>query len=222
MTILGGISDVASGISDVVFPHTDAHALQEEFDARGVAVIPGPALDASLWEGLCAEARQQRTNGAWRLEAAHVMGEISQDNIRGHLGPIARTLLASDDTRRLLREVTRLDLEPSWSASCYTYYDVPGAYLGEHCDKFDACRVAMLVYLMADWPSNQLPGAGLQLEVFAGDSSRSPLVARITSRTNRIVILNGSRQAHRRAALAAGESLTLLAGCFRLAGDATV
>ena len=191
--------------------------LHQEFDRRGVAIISGPALDVHQWSALCAEALHQRSNGAWRLEAADVMGEISQDNVRGHLGPLARTILASVSTRRLLRTVTGLELEPSWSASCYTYYDEPGAYLGEHCDKYDACRVALLIYLMADWPPDRTPGPGLQLEVFAGDSSRSPLVARVTGRPNRVVILNGSRQAHRRARLEVGESLILLAGCFRLA-----
>jgi len=194
--------------------------LRDEFNHRGAAVVPGPALEKRLWQALCTEAALERTRGAWRLEATQVIGEISQENVRGHLGPLGRGLLASDYTRRLLKQVTGLELEPSWSASCYTYYDEPGAYLGEHCDKYDACRVAMLTYLLADWPAHLLPGPGLQLEVFAADSSRSPLVARITSRSNRVVILNGSRQAHRRAALAPGESLTLLAGCFRLATGA--
>lgn len=121
------------------------------------------------------------------------------------------------ETLGLLEDVTHLRLEPAWSTSCYTYYDKPGSYMGEHCDKFDACRIAFLFYLDAAWPQAQAPGPGLQLLVFRGDNSRTELLLRITARSNRAIIPSGAEQAHYRPLLAPGESLILLAGCFRLA-----
>ena len=88
--------------------------------------------------------------------------------------------------------------------------------MGEHCDKFTECRIAFLFYLEARWPSEHFPGPGLQLHVYKGDSSRTELVQRVTARDNRALVLNGGEQAHFRPPLGFGESLTMLAGCFRL------
>jgi len=192
--------------------------LREDFRQRGVAVLLEPALDAHLWRDLCHEAQVQRGQGAWRLLSQNNVFEINQNNMRGHLGPFARGLLHGSSTLSLLRSVTKRNLEPSWSASCYTYYDEPGSYMGEHCDKFDACRVAFLFYLQSCWPVGASPGPGLGLHVFEGDTSRSALLARVTARPNRALILNGAKQAHLRPPLAPGESLIMLAGCFRLTG----
>jgi hypothetical protein len=194
---------------------TTARDLRAEFAERGVAVLTEPALETSLWRSLCEEARAQRAGASWHLLSKSNAAEISQDNMRGYLGPSARALLAGRGTQALLRAVTRRRLEPSWSASCYTYYDAPGSYMGEHCDKYDACRIAMLIYLEARWPEGRSSGPGLRLYVFEGDSSRTPLTAQVAAHSNRVVILNGAEQAHIRPPLAAGESLLMLAGCFR-------
>ncbi|MBM3740627.1 MAG: hypothetical protein FJW39_33175 [Acidobacteria bacterium] len=191
----------------------------QQFAARGVAVIDA-ALPTPLWEALRAEAGAERQAKAWSLKSSGNPGEINQENLRGHLGPVARAYLSSADTAGLLLGVTGRPLEPSWSASCYTYYDIPGSYMGEHCDKFDACRIALLTYLDVRRPEGQPPGPGLQLHVFRGDNSGTELVARITARSNRVVILNGGEQAHFRPPLGQGESVVMLAGCFRVAGAA--
>lgn len=192
--------------------------LRREFRERGVAVIGEPAMQTTTWLALVEEACVQRGQGAWHLESSYNLGEISQDNRRGYLGPCARGLLEDPRTCALLHAVTGRRLMPSWSASCYTYYDVPGSYMGEHCDKFEACRIALLIYLEAHWPAGSHPGPGLGLHIFLGDSSASPLVARVTAHSNRVVILNGAEQAHVRPPLAFGESLLMLAGCYQLAG----
>jgi hypothetical protein len=88
--------------------------------------------------------------------------------------------------------------------------------MGEHCDKWDCCRVALLVYLDVTWPVGQLPGPGLQLHVFRGDNSSSEFVAKVTAKPNRLVILNGAEQAHLRPAVGYGESLIMLAGCYQV------
>jgi|ERR1700752_2603508 len=191
--------------------------LRTSFVQRGVAVLTEPALEPDCWRELCDEARQQRSKEAWHLFAEKNTREISQDNMRGFLGPAARALLSSSSTQSLLYAVTNISLAPSWSASCFTYYDVPGSYMGEHCDKYNECRIAMLIYLEAQWPEKRGPGPGLGLYIFEGDSSRTPLAASVTSYPNRIVILNGANQAHVRPPMAGGERLFMLAGCFKLA-----
>lgn len=195
----------------------NAAGLREQFERTGASVLLEPALEPGIWRLLCAEAARERTASAWHLYSNTAPREIRQDNMRGYLGPCARAVLSSGDTLALLEEVTKHRLEPAWSASCYTYYDKPGSYMGEHCDKFDACRIAFLFYLESKWPEVKAPGPGLQLHVFRGDNS-AELLLRVTARSNRAVILNGAEQAHLRPPLAAGESLIMLAGCFRLVG----
>jgi hypothetical protein len=208
-------------ISFDIFPadRRTRHRLRAEFRERGVAVLTEPAIETALWLELREEAHIQRGRDSWRLQSLYNAGEISQDNMRGYLGPRSRAFLSDSQTCGLLYEVTGRQLRPGWSASCYTYYDAPGFYMGEHCDKVNACRIAMLVYLDARWPAGRNPGPGLGLHVFEGDSSASPLVARITAHDNRVVILNGAAQAHFRPPLGMGESLVMLAGCYEMAAE---
>ena len=204
-------------LSPFCVDQTTVADLRASFVRRGVAVISQPALQTACWRELCKEARQQRSEAAWHLLAEKNPTEISQDNMRGFLGPAARALLSSSSTQSLLYAVTNMSLAPSWSASCFTYYDVPGSYMGEHCDKYNECRLAMLIYLEAQWSERHGPGDGLRLYIFEGDSSRTPLAATVTSYPNRIVILDGANRAHVRPPMAEGEHLVMLAGCFRLA-----
>lgn len=195
--------------------------LRIEFRDRGAAVLGPPALDPDMHVTLLDEALAQRRNASWSLIAERCPGEISQNNLRAHLGPYARGFLSSAPVLAYLEHVTGHRLVPSWSASCYTYYDGPGQHMGEHCDKREACRIALLVYLKTTWAPDAYPTTGLQLHVFRGDNAASELLVRITGLSNRIVFLNGAEQAHLRPALAAGEHMTMLAGCYQLATSAT-
>ncbi|ODT85825.1 MAG: hypothetical protein ABS69_00455 [Nitrosomonadales bacterium SCN 54-20] len=190
--------------------------LRLEFNDRGAAVLGPSALASDAHQALLDEALAQRRHASWSLVAEQCPGEISQNNLRAHLGPQARSFLSSPAIQASLRAVTGHRLAPSWSASCYTYYDGPGQHMGEHCDKWDACRIALLVYLQTTWASRSQPTEGLQLHVFRGDNATSELLVRITALSNRIVILNGAEQAHLRPALAEGEHMTMLAGCYHL------
>ncbi|SCY30843.1 hypothetical protein [Nitrosospira sp. Nsp13] len=191
--------------------------LRMEFLDRGAAVLGPPALVHDTHANLLNEALAQRQDASWSLIAKQCPGEISQHNLRAHLGRHARSFLSSASMLACLEHVTGQRLAPSWSASCYTYYDGPGQHMGEHCDKKEACRIALLVYLQTAWMPGVQPSAGLQLHVFRGDNAASGLLLRITGLSNRIVILNGAEQAHLRPALAAGEHMTMLAGCYRSA-----
>jgi hypothetical protein len=191
--------------------------LRMEFSTRGAAVLGPSALDPASHLALLEEALAQRQTASWSLVAKQCPGEISQHNLRAHLGPHARRFLSSPTTLIYLEHVTGHRLAPSWSASCYTYYDGPGQHMGEHCDKRNACRIATLVYLQTTWRAGTHPTAGLQLHVFSGDNAASGLVARITALSNRIIFLNGAEQAHLRPALAEGEHMTMLAACYQMA-----
>ena len=90
--------------------------------------------------------------------------------------------------------------------------------MGEHCDKADACKYNLLTYLQALCPAGAAPSAGMQLLIFRGDNSNTGLALRLTARTNRIAAIFGSRHAHLRPPLADGETLTMLAGCYRVDG----
>lgn len=191
--------------------------LRGEFRGRGAAVYGPPALQADIHIQLLNEALAQRQNASWSLIAEGCRDEISQNNLRAYLGPHARRYLASPTMLENLQQVTGHRLVPSWSASCYTYYDGPGQHMGEHCDKEEACRIALLTYLRTIWTPGTQPSSGLQLHVFRGDNAATGLVLRITGLSNRIVFLNGAEQAHLRPALAPKEHMTLLAGCYQLA-----
>lgn len=193
----------------------ELRALRVSFAERGVAVLGPDALHQPSWRELRVEAERQRQAASWSLIATNQSGEIRQNSLRGHLGPVARMFLSGHAVQHLLQIVTRRRLTPGWSASCYTYYTGPGQHMGEHCDKFDACRIAMLVYLDVFHSPGQPPSAGTQLHVFRGNNSATGLVMRISARPNRLVILNGAEQAHLRPPLAEGEDVVLLAGCFR-------
>lgn len=202
--------------ADLRVDPTSLARLRMEFWNRGAAVLGSPALDPETHANLLNEALAQRRDASWSLVAAQCPGEISQCNLRAHLGSHARRFLASASVLAYLEYVTRYRLVPSWSASCYTYYDGPGQHMGEHCDKKEACRIALLIYLETTWTPGVQPTAGLQLHVFRGNNAASGLLLRITGLSNRIVFLNGAEQAHLRPALAAGEHMTMLAGCYQL------
>jgi hypothetical protein len=212
----GAVIDPAGPAGGLRIAPQSLARLRTEFRGRGAAVHGPPAFEGDTHAQLLDEALAQRKNASWSLIAKGCPGEISQHNLRAYLGPHARSFLASPEVLENLKQVTGHRLVPSWSASCYTYYDGPGQHMGEHCDKEEACRIALLIYLHTAWAPGTQPSSGLQLHVFRGDNAASGLVLRITGLSNRVVFLNGAEQAHLRPALAPGEHMTLLAGCYQL------
>ncbi|WP_423210044.1 hypothetical protein [Paracoccus yeei] len=207
-------------IADAVF--ADPSALGpvhvDAFRATGVTVLGPPALNAALHRALLEEALRQLDAESWQLTGSRDRGEIAQDNRRAHLGPVARGYLSSDAVGAWLHALTGERLAPSWSATCYTRYTGPSEHMGEHCDKADSCKYNLLTYLDAAWPDGVEPSPGMQLFIFRGDNSATGLAMRLTARSNRAAAIFGSRHAHLRPPLAAGERLVMLAGCFHVAG----
>lgn len=186
------------------------------FRERGFAVLGPPALDAPLFARLQREARHQRQYASWPLNLRNGRTRTPQENMRGQLGPVARGWLSSGPTRALMRAVTGRDVAASWSPSCFTYYDLPGSYLGRHCDQQELCALALLVGLESSWPSGEEPGPGNQLWVYPDNVATLPL-CRITTLTNRIVILNGSKFPHGRPPIKTGQRVSVLSACFMVA-----
>lgn len=186
-------------------------ALAREFAARGFVVLGPPALDPAVHDALVEESRAQRRVSAWDLAGDGTAGSMAQDNVRAQLGPLARQLMASAALRGFIGAVTGRLVIPGWSATCLTFYDQPGQYIGKHRDKVDACHYALLLYLEAEWPGD-VPGPGVQLHIERVDDDPDPV--RITARRNRLALVHGSRLTHYRPPLAAGEAVSLVAGCF--------
>ena len=193
----------------------ETSVLAHAFDKDGFAVLGPPALDTAQFGALRREARYQRQHASWPLNLRSGRTRTPQDNMRGQLGPVARRWLSSQRVRALMRAVSGDDVAPSWSPSCYTYYDAPGSYLGRHCDQQQLCALALLVGLDSAWPAGQTPGDGNQLWVYADNEAKLPSW-RITTLENRIVILNGSRYPHGRPPMKAAQSVTVLSACFMI------
>lgn len=181
------------------------------FSERGFVTLGPPALDPELHGALVRESRRQRAVSAWDLVGDDDPGVMAQDTVRAQLGPVARELLASSAMRGLLATVTGRLVIPGWSATCLTFYDREGQFLGKHRDKVDACHFAVLYYLEASWPGLQ-PGPGVQLHVERFEDDPEPY--RITARRNRMTIIHGSRLTHYRPRLGQAEVVTLIAGCY--------
>jgi hypothetical protein len=206
------ISTSAQGFdTGLILASADLERARKRFAARGVVVIGPPAIKATLFAALVEEARHQRATSAWDLVGTDRADRVDQVTVRAELGPLARALVAADSTATTLHHITGEYIRPSWGATCMTYYEKPGQFLGEHTDKRQDCRYAMLVYVhVSHAPAGASYGTGLHVRL--ADPPGATLV--VTAAANRIVLLNGSQLAHWRPPLAPGESVFLLAGCF--------
>ena len=192
------------------------HSMKERFGVSGVVTLGPPCLNARIFEEMLNEARQQRPS-AWLCERSQDDGQTcAQRNWRAELGPVSRALLSSEEFQRILYEITGTELEPSFEASCFTYYESPLDFLSIHQDRPESCTISLLIYLEAFGPQTSRPGEGLGLFISTrANPSReiSPLLI-VTARPNRAVILKGSELPHYRPNLSPGESISLLSACF--------
>lgn len=193
----------------------DVEMLREAFRTEGIATFGPRALRDDVFHALVTEARTQRRHAAWRLSRPDTEKGLGEETIRAHLGPRTRELTAAAATRALMQAVTGLVTEPGWGATCLTYYERAGEFLGPHLDKPYECGVALLLYLETETLPGRACGPGMQLHVFSG-SVPHEVKMRITARPNRIVILHGSRFSHGRPPLGEGERVVLLSACHRI------
>lgn len=196
----------------------DASALAAAVTETGFAAIGPSALDGVLFDALRIEAETQRVHAWGSAEGL----TVAHRNRRSNLGPVAMDLLTAPEILALLAEVARCPLEPSFEASCYTYYDGPDDFLAPHLDRPDACAFTFIIYLVALWPDHAEPGPGLDLQVFApgveGESVDPPRAV-LATRANVFVVGRGAEVPHGRPALAEGEQVVALTACFAFAAD---
>lgn len=188
--------------------------LQQQFQRYGAAILGPDAIEPSLFYQLQQESQQQYQHASWPLKSKGVKNKVNEDTQRAHLGPISQSLMQLAG-QTLLPRVTGQRVEPGWAASCFTYYQYPGQYLGAHTDQKRDCTIALLITVDAQWKHSLNAGPGLQLHVYE-DNTPQTLQMRITSWPNRLIILNGSQRSHCRPPLALGESVAVMCGCYRL------
>lgn len=187
-------------------------AARERFARDGVCELPVPVLAAAAFAELAAESVEQARH-AWASDRA----SPPQSCWRAELGPVAARATAA--LQPVVEAITGARLALSRAASCYTYYVGPGSFGGRHQDRAGACTVTCLVYLHAEASAGP-PSAGMTLLVWrAGEPASAAPFATVPTAPNLGVVLLGSRLPHERPQLAAGESVSLLALCFGVAGE---
>jgi hypothetical protein len=181
------------------------------FRARACVAIGPPVLHAELFAIIRAETSARRAS-AW--QCAHAPGNVSppQRNHRGELGRTTAALLQHEQMARLIRAVTGCKTVLSTEASCTTFYDAAGDFLGNHRDRPDACEVTALLYTVAE--SSPDDDAGLYLHANIPGIPHQPLFIR--ARENRMIILRGSAVTHGRPPISRGTRLQLVAACFSI------
>lgn len=191
-------------------------SLKAEFDISGAVTLGPPCLDEHLFDQMVREARRQRT-AAWLCERSGDDGQsCAQRNWRAELGSASRALLSSEEIQRIIYEITGTWFEPSFEASCFTYYESPSDFLSSHQDRPESCALSLLIYLESAQAETSLHGDGLDLFIAtrARPQSETGTLLRVTARPNRAVILRGSELPHYRPNLSPGESVSLLSACF--------
>jgi hypothetical protein len=183
-------------------------------NADAVASLGPPAIPAATLKRLVTEAKRQRVSA----RIAGSTATVPQSNARGLLGRAAAAFLRSERTVGLLSAMSGFRVEPSFEASCYTYYDRAGHYCGLHRDAPGACEVTLLLCLVSTWRGTK-PSRGVALEVY-GRRYRTGQKPRFVMRSeaNQLLVLRGSRVYHQRPRITKGERVIVLTACYRKEG----
>ncbi len=184
----------------------------ENFREHGLLLLDG-FVPQDVFETLRAEAKQARS-AAWVCQRGPGDAPPLQRNHRAELGPAARALVDCDEMRALVHGVCGLSVQVSYEASCFTYYG-EGDFLEAHEDRPQSCLLTFLLYVQAEWHEGVGPGPGLSLKVHAPGGEVS-----VPSKPGRALLLQGSAVPHGRPRLWPGESVSMLAACFKKEVDA--
>ncbi len=192
-------------------------ALKASIIDVGFAAFGPGALATELCAAMLAEAHDQEASAWGRAEGV----TVDHRNRRSNLGPVAKQFVADPQTLELLRDVLGGEVQPSFVASCFTYYRGPLDFLGPHLDRPDVCTCTLIVYLAADWPVANEPGPGMALQVFApADEAGLEPLATLATRANVMVIGRGAEIPHGRRVLRDGERVVALTACYASASEA--
>lgn len=198
---------VNAALSDAA-PATDA--MRAEL-ARYAFTCLYDGVDGGALNALRLEAAAQRAS-AW----SRTSGAASPyQAMRAELGDAARAFLQSPELGGLLADLLDEPFTLSASASCYTYYEKPGDFLGLHRDRALDCAATVIVYVDARSSSPDASDSGLNVHIYAAADASQPPIATIPTRTGALVIGRGSSAWHERPPLKPGESVTALTACFK-------
>ncbi len=181
-----------------------------DFSQRGLMVFERLVSEA-VCRALQEEARSA-FSGSWTCVRGPEDQPPLQRNRRAELGPVARGLVGDPSLLQLLRNASGLAVQPSYEATCFTYYQ-GGDYLAVHQDRKNSCIMTLLLYLGVEWSRETGPGPGLSLSVH--DREYGPSQLRIPSAVGKAVILMGSQIWHGRRQLWPRESVATLSACFK-------
>lgn len=203
-------------IPELVWSPERILSLKTEFEISGAVTLGPPCLNERSFDQMVCEARQQRAS-AWLCERSGDDGQsCAQRNWRAELGPASRALLSSEEFQRIIYEITGTWFEPSFEASCFTYYESSLDFLSVHQDRPESCALSVLIYLESSQADTSPPGDGLGLFISTRNKppSDTGTLLRVTARPNRAVILRGAELPHYRPHLSPGESISLLSACL--------
>lgn len=200
----GGFALTAAGLQ----------AAQASFARCGVAVLGPPAVVPDGFSALRAEVCHQRRLDAWELRSHDGRSRVPEATVRSGLGPVSRAFAGDPRTIAQVRAVVGRPVEPSWAATCTTWYDHPGAWLARHLDHPERCTITVLLGVESIWPAGVPAPPGNQLWVHGSEVSTQPWL-KITTRPNRAIVLDGRRWQHERPPLGAGQLVAVLCLCFR-------
>lgn len=179
----------------------------EDFRERGLLLLDG-FVPPEVFESVRAEALQAR-GAAWVCQRGPGDAPPLQRNHRAELGPAARGLVDCEEMRSLVHGVCGWNVEVSYEASCFTYYG-EGDFLETHEDRPQSCLLTFLLYVQAEWHEGIGRGPGLSLQVQAPSGQ-----VWVPSMPGRALLLRGSAVPHGRPRLWPGESVSMLAACFK-------
>jgi hypothetical protein len=187
----------------------------EQFDKYGLVILPNPSLDKEYFNALKSESISQREH-AWLCEKkATGDNQLAQRNFRSELGAFATEFFSCKKTRDLICSIVNMKVEPSFAASCYTYYESEKDFLGIHTDRELDCKITVLLYLDVRYRQRKGPGEGIKLKLYNHKKGVFSHFYSITPCTNLICILKGSKIPHGRDRLQPGECINLLALCYK-------
>jgi len=176
----------------------------------GFTALGPSAVSQNIFNALLQEAIDNR-----KLSWGGILDDPKKRTVcRSEIGPVAREFLTSQETKDVLKEFIAQEVELSFEATCYTYFDQPYHFLDIHKDRENSCFATIIIYLLVSYPENCQPSDGMRLMVFDKEEEDSGPLLTITAKTNRLVIGFGSQYPHGRPNLEEGEVLYALTACF--------
>ena len=195
------------------FVASDLAGLRARVASHGFQSVQD-AVEATTFDRLKAEAAEHASTA---VAAARTTGVRYRARI-ATLGPRCKSFLFGDELLGFLATVFGEPVAPSEDRSCLTLYG-EGDHLGLHRDEpASECAVTVILYLAVSTAPPSGDRTGLALHVYGRERpvDEAPRLT-ISTEPGLMVIGRGSTFWHERTALRAGERVSALTACYRLA-----